>query len=162
MNVYEYVFRSISGATMPLRNWTGQPLLMVNTASQCGFTPQLHTLARLYNDYRQSNLVVIGMPCNDFGEQEPGDEAEIGAFYWDEYRVSFPLTSKIQVRGLGAHPLFLALLDEYGEDVMPRWNFTKYLFDTRGQLVQHWPSDVKPNDPKLTHQVERQLQSWVF
>jgi len=162
MNVYEYVFRAANGASMPLSRWEGQPLLLVNTASKCGFTPQLAKLQFLYTDYRHSNLVVVALPCNDFGEQEPGDEQDIVGFYWDRYHVTFPITTKVHVLGLEAHPLFIAMLDTYGMDILPRWNFTKYLFDTHGDLVEHWPSNVEPDDPALTHQVERQLQSWVF
>ncbi len=162
MNVYEYVFRSVSGASMPLGHWEGQPLLLVNTASHCGYSPQLAKLQSIFSDYRQSSLVVIGLPCNDFGEQEPGTEQEIVRFYWDEFGVTFPLSTKISVVGLGAHPLFVAMLDTYGMDILPRWNFTKYLFDTKGQLVEHWPARVEPDDPAITHQVERQLQSWIF
>jgi glutathione peroxidase len=146
MNVYEFAFQSLSGAPMPLRNWTGQPLLLVNTASKCEYAPQYGKLQRIYEDYRRSGLVIIGMPCNDFGELEPGDEGDILNFTWDNYRVSFPLTKKIQVVGLGSHPLFISLMDNYGTDVMPRWNFYKYLFDNRGELVDHWPSAVEPDD----------------
>lgn len=162
MNVYEYVFRSVGGASMPLSHWEGQPMLLVNTASKCGFTPQLAKLQFLHNDYKHSSLVVIGLPCNDFGEQEPLDDHKIAGFYWDEYGVTFPLSTKISVLGLSAHPLFVALLDTYGQDILPKWNFTKYLFSNKGQLVEHWPSRVEPDDPAITHQIERQLQSWVF
>jgi glutathione peroxidase len=162
MNVYEYVFQSISGSTMPLRNWTGQPIMLVNTASECGFTPQYGSLQTLHNDYHAGGLILVGIPCNDFGEQEPGTEEEILKFTWDEYRVSFQLTRKTSVLGLGAHPLFHALRDEFGSDISPRWNFEKYLFDRKGQLIEHWPSRVDPLDPLITHQVERHLQSWVL
>lgn len=162
MNVYEHVFRSVIGANMPLDRWRGQPLLLVNTASKCGYTPQLAKLQMIYQDYRHSNLVILGLPCNDFDEREPGNEQSITGFYWDNYRVSFPLTEKIATIGRGAHPLFLALMDAYGMEIMPRWNFTKYLFDSRGNFVDHWHSGIEPDDPLLTHEVERQLQSWVF
>ncbi|MEM1411642.1 MAG: glutathione peroxidase [Pseudomonadota bacterium] len=162
MNIYEYVFHAVNGARMPLGHWESQPILLVNTASKCGFTPQLAKLQYLYNEYRGANLVIIALPCNDFGDQEPGTEQDIVRYYWDEYRVSFPITAKIHVRGLEAHPLFRALLDNYGEDILPRWNFTKYLFNGEGQLVEHWPSRVEPTDPALTHQVERNLRSWIF
>ncbi len=76
--------------------------------------------------------------------------------------MSFPIASKVMARGLGAHPFFLALLDNYGDDLLPKWNFTKYLFDTHGDLVEHWPARVEPDDPAMTHQIERQLRSWVF
>jgi len=162
MNVHEYVFTSIHGHRMPLSNWRGQPLLMVNTASDCEFTPQYYKLQREYMEYRESGLVVIGMPCNDFGNQEPGDEESIAQFVHEQYRVNFPMTSKIQVLGYAAHPLFQGLRDEYGDDVTPRWNFYKYLFNRDGDLVEFWPSKVEPDDPALTHQVERFLQSWIF
>lgn len=162
MNVFEYVFTSINGAPMPLRNWSGQPLFLVNTASECGFTPQYAKLQKLWNDYREGGLVVIGMPCNDFGDQEPGTEEEIAEFCTTNYHVKFPMTSKIRIRGHGAHPLFHAIRDGYGEDAMPRWNFHKYLFDRRGQLVEFWASKVEPDDPVVTHQIERNLQSWIL
>ena len=147
---------------MPLDRWRGQPLLLVNTASKCGYAPQLAKLQDIYQDYRQSNLVIIGMPCNDFDEREPGDEHSIAGHYWDQYKVSFPLTEKIVTMGYGAHPLFLSLLETFGMELMPRWNFTKYLFNCQGEFVDHWHSDVEPDDPALTHEIERQLQSWVF
>ena len=162
MNVYEHVFQAVSGATMPLRNWTGQPLLIVNTASQCDYATQLHKLQRLYMDYRQSNLVVLAVPCDDYGGKEPDTEEEFAPVYWDEYGVTFPITRKARIRGLGSNSLFMSLMDSYGEDVMPRWNYHKYLFDTRGELAEHWPAQTEPDDPKLTHQVERELRSWVF
>ncbi len=162
MNVYEYVFESASGARMSLGTWEAQPLLLVNTASRCGYTPQLAKLQAVYNEYRQSNLMVVAMPCNDFGDQEPGTEREIVSFYWDQYHVRFPVTRKIHTVGREIHPLFRALLETYGSDVLPRWNFTKYLFDTKGQLVEHWESRVEPTDPAVTHQIERHLKSWVF
>ncbi len=162
MNVFEYVFTSIGGAPMPLRNWSGQPLLLVNTASECGYTPQLSKLQRLWDEYREGGLVVIGMPCNDFGQQEPGTEEEIAELYATRYEVKFPLTCKVSVMGYGAHPLFHAIRDTYGDDATPRWNFHKYLFDRRGELAEFWPSSVEPDDPLVTHQVERYLQSWIL
>ena len=162
MNVYEYVFRSIGGATMPLGNYRSQPILIVNTASECGYTPQYIGLQRIWEDYRQSGLVVIGIPCNDFGEQEPGDEDQIAEFCETTYQVNFPLTSKTSVHGFGAHPLFQALRDEMGEDTVPRWNFWKYLFGREGDLVGFWPSKIEPDDPVITHQIERNLNSWIL
>lgn len=162
MNVYEYVFHSAEGVRMPLAFWEAQPLLLVNSASECGYTPQLRKLQNLYAEYRGASLVVIALPCNDFGAQEPGAEDDFLPLYRDEYQVTFPITRKIHVRGLDAHPLFIDLLDTHGQDILPKWNFTKYLFDSDGQLVEHWPAGVEPDDPTLTHQVERQLQSWVF
>ncbi len=162
MNVFEFNFLSISGTSLPLRNYQGQPLLIVNTASHCGYTPQYAKLQRIWEDYRQSGLILIGIPCNDFGEQEPGDEEVIAHFCESNYNVTFPMTHKYSVIGGGAHPLYRKILEEHGPDAMPRWNFHKYLFDRQGQLIDGWPSGVEPDDPVITHNIERHLQSWVL
>jgi len=162
MNVFEHVFVSITGSRMPLSNYRGQPLFIVNTASECGYTPQYAQLQRLWMDYKQSGLVVIGIPCDDFGHQEPGNEQDIIEFCETNYQVNFPMTGKYNVMGLSAHPLFHAIREEFGEDATPRWNFHKYLFDRNGQLVDFWPSAVPPNDSAVTHAIECNLQSWVL
>ena len=162
MNVFESVFVSIHGTSMPLSNYQGQPILLVNTASECEYTSQYTELERLWLDYRQSGLVVIGMPCDDFGHQEPGDEATIAEFCETNYQVSFPMTGKYHVMGVSAHPLFHSIREEFGEDATPRWNFHKYLFDRTGQMIGFWPSAVMPDDTAITHQIECNLQSWVL
>jgi len=162
VNVFESVFISISGGSLPLSNYQGQPILIVNTASECVYTPQYRELQRLWMDYRQSGLVVIGMPCNDFGQQEPGDEESIAGFCEKNYQVSFPMTGKYGVMGVSGHPLFHAIREEFGDDAIPRWNFYKYLFDRTGQLIDFWPSAIIPNDIAITHQIECNLQSWVL
>ncbi|MDX1460182.1 MAG: glutathione peroxidase [Xanthomonadales bacterium] len=162
MNVHEHYFKSIMGTTLALNRYQGQPILIVNTASECGYTPQYQKLQRIWNEYRGSGLVVVGIPSNDFGEQEPGDEEEIDAFCRENYGVTFPMTAKYSVIGRSAHPLFIAMVEEYGNDVIPKWNFHKYLFDGKGQLLESWPSAVEPDDPKITHQIERNLHSWIL
>lgn len=160
MRVHEFSFRSIDGVSMPLERWNGQPLLIVNTASECGFTPQYAKLEAVWQEYRRSGLVVIGIPCNEFGEQEPGDSGQIAAFCTENYGVTFPITEKQIVIGRGAHPLFTAMREEYTADVLPRWNFHKYLFGRDGDLVEHWPSRTEPDDPGFRHDIERNLGSW--
>ncbi|NNK33360.1 MAG: glutathione peroxidase [Xanthomonadales bacterium] len=160
MRVHEYRFRSAAGAGMPLERWTGQPLLLVNTASECGFTPQYAKLQALWEEYRPAGLVVIAIPCNDFGGQEPGDEAAIVEFCHSNYGVSFPVTEKQSVIGRHAHPLFIAMREEFTHEVLPTWNFFKYLFGRDGQLIHHWPSKVEPDDPVFRHEVEKNLGSW--
>lgn len=162
MNVFEYVFTSIYGSNMPLSNYRGQPILIVITASKSDYTPQYMKLRRIWDDYRQSGQIVIGIPCNDFGEQEPEDEDVIAEFCSSQYNISFPMTSKQHVMGMSAHPLFQAIREECGEDASPRWNFFKYLFDRNGALVGFWPSAVEPDDPLITHQIERNLHSWIL
>ncbi len=162
MNLFEYNFKSLQGPPLTMQRFRNQPALLVNVASECGYTPQYTRLQRLYNEYTQSGLVVIGMPCNDFGEQEPGDEDAIADFCAREYQIRFPMTAKISVSGAGQHPLFRDMSQEFGSDVLPRWNFYKYFFDRKGQLVEHWPSSVEPDDPKITNTIARNLQSWTL
>jgi glutathione peroxidase len=162
MNVYEYVFVAINGARLPLRNYQGQPLFIVNVASECEFTPQYLELQRMWMDYRQSGLIVLGIPCDDFGQCEPGDEEAIAEFCETNYAVTFPMTAKYNLMGVSAHPMFRDIREEYGDNAAPRWNFHKYLFDRQGQLVDNWKSEIAPNDPLVTHQVERNLQSWIL
>jgi glutathione peroxidase len=160
MRVHEFVFRSLQGVTMPLNRWNGQPLLLVNTASECGYTSQYSKLQSLWEEYRPSGLVVIGIPCNDFGSQEPGDDEAILAFCTSQFDVTFPMTQKQSITGMGAHPLFIALREEYTRDILPTWNFFKYLFTADGSLLKHWPSKVEPDDPSFRHEIERNLSSW--
>ena len=162
MNVFESVFISISGGSLPLSIYQGQPIFIVNTASECEYTPQYRELQRLWLDYKQSGLVVIGIPCDDFGHQEPGDEESIAEFCEKNYQVNFPMTGKYGVMGVSAHPLFHAIREEFGDDAIPRWNFYKYLFDRRGQMIDFWPSAVTPDDTAITHQIECNLQSWIL
>ena len=160
MNIYEFTFRSIDDATMPLERWRGQPLLMVNTASECGYTPQYEKLQRLYHEYHKGGLVVLGIPSNDFGGQEPGSEEEIKAFCSERFGVTFPLTAKQTFLGPDMHPMFVHMVEEYTEDVLPRWNFFKYLFGRDGDLVEFWPSDVAPDDSDFRRTIEQNLASW--
>lgn len=160
MNVFEFRFRSLTGASMPLDQWTGQPLLIVNTASECGYTRQYAGLQSTWLEYRPAGLVLIGIPCNDFGEQEPGDADAIAEFCSSNYGVTFPMTEKHSVIGRNAHPLFMALREEFTADILPKWNFCKYLFGRDGKLIAHWPSATEPDDSGLRHEIEKNLSSW--
>ena len=160
MRVYEFAFSSLQGASMPLDRWTGQPLLLVNTASECGFTPQYAKLQALWEEYRPAGLVVLGIPCNDFGAQEPGDETTIQDFCTSQFDVTFPMTKKQTILGRDPHPLFIAMQEEYTSDILPTWNFFKYLFGRDGNLLHHWPSSIEPDEPGFRHEIERNLSSW--
>jgi glutathione peroxidase len=162
MRVHEFAFHSLTGASMPFERWKGQPLLLVNTASECGFTPQYSKLQALWDEYRPAGLVLVGIPCNDFGGQEPGDEDAIQAFCSSNYGVTFPMTEKQTIIGARPHPLFIAMREEYTSDILPRWNFYKYLFDREGGLIQHWPSNIEPDEPGFRHELERNLGSWTM
>ena len=149
MSVYDYSARRLDGHEEKLSAYRGQILLIVNTASQCGFTPQYAGLEALYTRLHGDGLTVLGFPCNQFGAQEPGGEAEIGAFCEKNYGVSFPMFAKIEVNGDHAHPLY-----KYLKDAKPgllgteniKWNFTKFLIDRDGEPVARYAPQTKPED----------------
>lgn len=143
-------------APQPLCQYAGRVLLVVNTASRCGYTPQYEGLERLHTKYAARGLVVMGFPSNDFGGQEPGGAKEIAQTCFNTYGVRFPMFSKITVRGAGTHPLYAQLAQQAGGE-RPGWNFHKYLVDRRGQVVASFKSDVAPEDRRLTAEVEKLL-----
>lgn len=156
-DAYCFEFTSIDGDKLPLEAWRGRPVLVVNTASYCGYTPQYSDLESLWRRYRDRGLVVLGVPSNDFGQQEPGAEPEIKQFCATNYAVDFPLAAKCRVIGGEAHPFYRWIVEELGEAGTPRWNFHKYLIDPDGQLVGTWPSQVGPTDNRITSEIERLL-----
>jgi len=145
-SVYDFSARDIDGRDRPLAEWRGRWLLIVNVASKCGFTPQYTGLEALWREWRERGLTVLGFPCDQFGHQEPGDEAQIRQFCSLNYEVSFPLFAKIEVNGAGAAPLYRWLKHE-GKGVLGseaiKWNFTKFLVDLDGQVVKRYaPTDT--------------------
>ena len=154
---FDHEFDAIEGGKLPLAQWRGKALLVVNTASFCGFTPQYEGLQALWERYREQGLVVIGVPSNDFGEQEPKAEAEILGFCKGAYNVTFPLTTKVPVSGVQAHPFYLWARDALGAANAPRWNFHKYLIGRDGKPVAGYGSRVEPLSPELTKAVEAAL-----
>lgn len=158
MNAYDFDFVSIEGAALPFRAWKGHPVLVVNTASFCGYTPQYETLEKLWRGYKDRGLVLLGVPSNDFGQQEPGSAAEIKTFC-ENYDVSFPLSRKEKVVGADAHPFYRWIQAELGEGSAPRWNFHKYLIDREGQLAAVWPSGIEPLSKEIVTAVEEALKN---
>jgi len=157
-NAHDHEFTRIDGARLPLADFKGKAVLIVNTASECGFTPQYADLQRLWEQYRDRNLVVLGVPSNDFGAQEPGDEGAIAAFCSERYAVDFPMTQKVAVIGANAHPFYRWIAESIGEDAAPRWNFHKYLVGGDGELVAMWPSKVEPQSTTVTDAIEAALE----
>lgn len=145
--LYDFPVASIAGQDMTLEDFRGQVLLIVNTASQCGFTPQYQSLERLYQEYGPNEFSVLGFPCNQFRRQEPGDAAQIATFCETQFGVTFPLFSKVEVNGANAHPLFSHLKEEapglLGSQTI-KWNFTKFLVDAQGQAVQRFAPQTEP------------------
>ncbi|HVP85671.1 MAG TPA: glutathione peroxidase [Rhizomicrobium sp.] len=147
--VYDFSAKTLSGEEKSLGDYRGQVLLIVNTASKCGFTPQYEGLEKLYEKLHDKGLTILGFPCNQFGSQEPGTESEIGAFCQKNYGVSFPMFSKVDVNGADAHPLYKYLKKEergvLGTEGI-KWNFTKFLVDREGNPVERYGSTTKPED----------------
>lgn len=156
-DAYRFEFVSIDGDSLPLEIWRGRPVLVVNTASFCGYTPQYGDLEALWQRYRDRGLVVLGVPSNDFGQQEPGAASEIKQFCAANYSVDFPLTEKARVIGGDAHPFYRWIAATLGEAGTPHWNFHKYLVGPDGQLAGAWPAQVAPTDARITSEIERLL-----
>jgi len=158
MSAHDFEFTAIDGAALPMAGFAGKAVLVVNTASFCGFTPQYQALQDLWRDYRDRGLIVLGVPSNDFGAQEPGSNAEIKKFCETSFNVDFPLTSKQTVIGSNAHPLYRWIAAELGEDALPRWNFHKYLIAPDGSLAGTWPSRVTPDSAEIVQAIEQVLK----
>jgi glutathione peroxidase len=148
-SIYDFSAKTLAGKDVPLADYRGQVLLIVNTASKCGFTPQYEGLERLYETLHSKGLTVLGFPCNQFGKQEPGSEAEIGQFCAVNYGVSFPMFAKVEVNGAEAHPLYKFLKAQkrgfLGTGGI-KWNFTKFLVDRAGKVVARFSPTAKPID----------------
>jgi glutathione peroxidase len=146
MNAYDFQAETLDGKPAPLSTFAGKVLLIVNTASKCGFTPQYEGLEALHRKYAERGFEVLGFPCNQFGHQEPGDAAEIANFCSLTYDVSFPMMSKIEVNGPRAHPLYAWLKSEKGGVLGAgiKWNFTKFLIDREGQVAGRFAPTVTP------------------
>jgi glutathione peroxidase len=154
---YDYAFRSIDESALPFASFRGKVVLVVNTASFCGFTRQYSGLQRLYETYQDRGLVVLGVPSNDFGEQEPGTEQEIKAFCQGAYNVTFPLTSKYHVVGAEAHPFYTWAAKALGSASTPRWNFHKYLVGADGRLIGSFSTQTEPDAKPLVSAIEKAL-----
>ena len=157
-NIYDFTATTITGQEKPMADFKGQVVLVVNTASKCGLTPQFKGLEALYESYKDKGLMVLGFPCNQFGGQEPGDEAAIGEFCSLTYDVTFPMFAKVDVNGDGTHPVF-AFLKKGAPGILGtegiKWNFTKFLVDREGKVLARYASALKPED--MADDIERLL-----
>ena len=157
-DIYDFTARDIDGNERSLGEFRGKTLLVVNVASKCGFTPQYTGLEKLWRELRDRGVVVLGFPCDQFGHQEPGDEAEIRNFCSTRYEVSFPMFAKVEVNGAGAHPLY-QWLKSVGKGILGseaiKWNFTKFLVDAQGQVVKRYAPTDTPE--KIGREIAAQL-----
>ncbi|WP_392538121.1 glutathione peroxidase [Legionella sp. 227] len=157
-NAYDYSFHTLRGnEPLPLSSFRGKVLMIVNTASKCGFTPQYARLEKLYEQYKDRGLVILGVPSNDFGGQEPGTEQEIASFCQVNYGVTFPMTAKEVVSGKNAHPFYLWAREKLGFGTAPKWNFHKYIINRKGELIDYFYSTTSPEAGRLVKVVEKAL-----
>ncbi|KRB40117.1 MAG: glutathione peroxidase [Pseudomonadota bacterium] len=154
---YDFEFHTIDGAPLPLETYRDKVMLVVNTASQCGLTPQYEGLEKLYSDYKDQGLVVLGVPCNQFAGQEPGTEAEIKDFCETKFNIDFPLTAKADVKGDTAHPFYKWAKDVLGEPAEPVWNFHKILVGKDGKLIRAFGPRTEPLDDEVVGAVKAAL-----
>ena len=160
MSMYEQQINTLEGAPAELSQYAGKATLVVNVASKCGLTPQYEALQKLYDDYRDRGLVVIGFPCNQFMGQEPGTAEEIRDFCDTSYHVTFPITEKIDVNGAQQHPVYAELnqtADADGEAGDVKWNFEKFLVGPDGAVVERFRPQVTPDDPAVISAIEANL-----
>ncbi len=155
-SIYEFTLNSIDGAPKPLSEFTGKVVLIVNVASRCGYTPQYAGLEKLYEKYMDQGLVIVGVPANNFGAQEPGTNEEIKTFCTRKYNVSFPMLAKVSVKGDDITPLYQYLTSTQGGDI--KWNFTKFLIGKDGKVAARFEPAVTPESPDLAAAIERALK----
>ncbi|HEY6292675.1 MAG TPA: glutathione peroxidase [Terriglobia bacterium] len=159
-SVYDYTLDSIDGNPTPLSTYKGKVVLLVNVASRCGFTPQYSALEALYEKYKDQGFVILGFPANNFGSQEPGTNAEIKTFCSTKYNVTFPMFSKVSVKGDDTTPLYQFLTGHANPTVAGdiKWNFTKFLVDRNGNVVARFEPPVKPDSPEVVNAIEKLLK----
>ncbi|MGH7244143.1 MAG: glutathione peroxidase [Phycisphaerales bacterium] len=158
--VLGFTMQDIDGKDVDLAQYKGQVVMIVNVASKCGYTPQYAGLEKLYKEKTGKGFVILGFPANDFGEQEPGTNSEIKSFCSSKYNVTFPMFSKISVRGSEQHPLFKKMSAQpkpLGGEGVPGWNFTKFIVDRQGNIVARFDSKVKPDDAGLVKKIDELL-----
>ena len=154
---YDFKINSINGEEINLSIFKDKTILLVNVASKCGFTKQYDDLQKLYDDYKERGLVVIGIPSNQFGSQEPGSEAEIKNFCETNFNINFPMTSKYEVKGDNAHPIYIWAKETYGKSTVPKWNFHKILINKNGKVEDTFASFTGPLSNKIIKKLEKIL-----
>jgi len=157
--LYGFTVKTIDGKDCSLSDYKGKVVLIVNVASECGFTPQYQGLQEIYEKYKDKGFVILGFPSNDFGHQEPGTDTEIKQFCQSKYNVTFDMFSKIDVKGDEQAPLYKYLTTECEVPHEITWNFNKFLVDRTGKVIDYFPSKVKPTDSSLTSKIEELLRS---
>ena len=155
--IYDFEIESITGEKINFSKYKNKPILLVNVASQCGFTKQYEDLQKLWEKYQDKGLIVIGLPSNQFGGQEPGSNSEIKNFCEVNFNINFPMTTKIDVKGENIDPIYKWALKNYGKKATPKWNFYKILINKDGKIEQTYSSITNPMSKKITNEIEKIL-----
>ena len=154
---FDFKINSINGDSINLSKYTGKTILLVNVASNCGFTKQYDDLQKLYDEFKDKGLIVVGVPTNQFGGQEPGTDEEIKKFCETNFNITFPMTSKYDVKGNNAHPIYVWAKDTYGKSTVPKWNFHKILINKDGEIEDTFASFTGPMSKKIINKLKQIL-----
>ena len=154
---FDFKINSINGDSINLSKYTGKTILLVNVASNCGFTKQYDDLQKLYDEFKDKGLIVVGVPTNQFGGQEPGTDEEIKKFCETNFNITFPMTSKYDVKGNNAHPIYIWAKDTFGKSTVPKWNFHKILINKDGEIEDTFASFTGPMSKKIINKLEQIL-----
>ena len=156
-NFFDFKINSINGEELDLSTFNGKAILLVNVASKCGFTKQYNDLQKLYENFKDKGLIVLGIPTNQFGGQEPGTESEIKNFCETNFNITFPMTSKYDVKGVNAHPIYIWAKDTFGRSTVPKWNFHKILINKNGKIEDTFVSFTSPLSKKIIKKLNQIL-----
>ena len=156
---YDFKFRDLDGSVLSLSDYKGKVIVIVNVASQCGFTKQYEDMQKVWMKYQDKGVVMLGVPSNDFGNQEPGNNADIKTFCEAKFGISFPMTEKVMVKGAEAHPFYIWAKDNHGNSAIPKWNFHKIIIGKNGKIAETFTSITNPSSKKFTKALENLLNS---
>ena len=156
---YDFKFKDLDGSTLSLSEYKGKIIVVVNVASQCGFTKQYEDMQKIWSEYQKKGVVMIGVPSNDFGNQEPGNNEDIKNFCEAKFGISFPMTEKVLVKGKEAHPFYIWARENHGKSAVPKWNFHKIIVDKNGKIAETFSSITRPSSNKFIKTLEKLIKS---
>lgn len=156
---YDFKFNDLDGGTLSLTEYKDKVIIVVNVASQCGFTNQYEDMQKVWEEYQAKGIIMLGVPSNDFGNQEPGSNKDIKKFCEAKFGISFPMTEKVSVKGQNAHPFYIWALENYGKSAIPKWNFHKIIIDKNGKVAESYSSITKPSSKKFIKTLEKLLKN---
>ena len=152
---YDFMFKDLDGSALNLSEYKGKIIVVVNVASQCGFTNQYEDMQNIWKKYQSKGIVILGVPSNDFGKQEPGSNNDIKNFCEAKFGISFPMTEKVSVKGSGAHPFYIWAQENHGKSAIPKWNFHKIIIDKNGKVADTFSSITNPSSKKFIKALEK-------